>query len=364
MPRYAHLALLLPCLTAACAPPTGGPEDSDSDSRDTDPAVEPATAAWMGQEIPPGADDVALRDLLLPGTFNSTSYACDAANGMSPDAPGIVRALWDSFDPNVDNGGLNRERVVGWSKAQDRSLSDQLLDGIRAIDVNFTMKDGVLTTWHSVYGEPLDDALDQIVAFAASHRSEIVLLSFGPSLDEADLPAFVDALAAPRTDGISICDLLFTGPAPSATATLAEVRASRRNLIWGPTGDLATLFDARGDCPTAPFLKDYEGSQSTTTEGVIARLEATVAARDPDVFLHNDLFFYLGAAGSELEQAGLLLEYDSLAEAMDALGFSGAFPGELIERFDADAKMNIFSGGHYDRTDLVEAVIERTRTRQ
>lgn len=317
-----------------------------------------------GPGDPPGSDETALSELLLPGTFNSSSYACDAANGMSPDAPEVVRLLWDTLDPNPDNGGLNRQRVVDWSKAQDRSLSEQLLDGIRALDVNFTMKDGVLTTWHSVYGEPLDDALDQIVSFAVSHPSEIVLLSFGPSLDAPDLPAFVDALAAPRAGGVSLCDLLFTGPQPSATATLAEVRASGRTLIWGPTGDLAAVFDASGDCATAPFLKDYQGSQSVTTDGVISRLESTVAARTPGQFLHNDFFFYLGSAGSDLDQAGLLLAYGSLAEAMDALGFAGDFPKQLIDRFDGEQKMNVLSGGHYHETDLIEAVIERTRTRQ
>lgn len=363
MPRYALLALLPTCLTASCVAPTDAPEDEDSGARDTNLTAEPMTALWMGQEIPPGSDDIALRDLLLPGTFNSTSYACDAANGISPDATEATRILWESLDPDLGSDGLNRQRIVDWAKAQDRSLSEQLLDGIRALDVNFTMKDGVLTTWHSLYGEPLDNALDQIAGFAANHPTEIVLLSFGPSLDAADLPAFVDALAAPRADGISICDLLFTGPAPSATATLAEVRASRRNLIWGPTGDLATLFDSRGDCPTAPFLKDFQGSGSITTDGVVAKLEATVATRVPDMFLANDFFFYLATAGSDLEQAAILLKYASLAEALDGLGFSGDFPGELIGRFDDEAQMNVFSGGYYERTNLVEAVIERTRTR-
>ncbi len=346
----------------ACASPTEPPLVEDSDTLDTAPEVEPATASWMGDEIPAGSDDIAMRELLLPGTFNSSSFACDAANGISPDAPEIVRLLWEAVDSGENGEGY--DRVVGWSKAQDRSLAAQLLDGIRAIDVNLTRKDGALVTWHSVYGEPLDDALDPIVAFAVSHPSEVVLLSFGVSVEEAYWPEFIDALTAPRAGGVSVCDLLFTGSQPSATATLAEVRASGRNLIWAPSGDLATLFEARGDCPTAPFVKEYLGSGSTTTDGVIAKLEATVATRTPDVFQHNDFFFYLGAAASQFEQAALLGTYGSLAEAMDALGFSGDFPGELIERFDVDVQMNIFSGGHYDRTNLVEAVIERTRTRQ
>lgn len=96
----------------------------------------------------------------------------------------------------------------------------------------------------------------------------------------------------------------------------------------------------------------------------MAKLEATVATRGPDVFQANDFFFYLGAAGSDVERAGILRKYASLADALDALGFSGHFPGELIGRFDGEANMNAFSGGHYDRTNLVEAVIERTRARQ
>lgn len=361
MPRFpgVFVSFAGPVLVACVAPAERGP-DTDSD---TDPPEEAATATWMGREIPPGEDDIALRDLLLPGTFNSSSYACAEANGMSPDAPDIVKLLWENLEPGSGGTGLNRERIVGWSKTQDRSLREQLRDGIRSLDINLTRKDDRLVTWHSVYGEPLDDALDQVVDFAASHPSEVVLLSFGLTLDEADWPAFADALTAPRVDGISLCDLLFTGPEPSNTATLAAVRASGRNLIWAPGGDLATLFDARGDCPTAALSIEVRGSESTTPEGVIARLEETVATRAPDVFLKNDFFFYLGQAETDAKQASFLAEYASMADALDALGFSGAFPGELIERFDTEGKMNVFTGGYYERTNLVEAVIERTGTR-
>lgn len=368
MTRTVPPHLILSCLVVACMAPPADPDRTDPDSAapvpgDTGPVAEPATATWMGQEIPPGSDDIPLRELLLPGTFNSSSYACDAANGIAPDAPAIVRTLWEGLDAEPDADGLSRERIVGWSKAQDRSLSAQLLDGIRVLDINFSIKDGVLTTLHSVYGEPLGDALDQVVAFAASHPTELVIVGFGVGLASADLPAFADALVTPRAGGVSVCDLLFTGPEPSATATLAQVRAAGRPLIWSPSGELATLLDARGDCPTAPFRKDYLGSSSTTTDGVVARLVDTVATRAPDVFLHNDFFFYLGQSASDAQQASFILKYASLSDALDALGFSGAFPGELIERFDAEGRMNLFSGGHFHRTDLVEAVIARTRTR-
>lgn len=362
VPCLWSLALWTACTSAAT---DTTPETGDTGAGDTGDSadIEPATATWMADELPAGADDVPLRELLLPGTFNSASYACAVENGMSPDAPDIVKLLWGSLDPDVEGDAFTRERIVGWAKAQDQSVTRQLVDGIRALDLNFTARDGELLTWHSVYGEPLADVLGDIVAFVTEHPDEIVVLTFTPTIDEADRGLFADALSAPHDGGLSICDLLFTGDTPSAQATLAQVRASGRPLIWRPSDDLTALLDTRGGCPAAPFEIEGHGAESITTEGVIAKLDATVANRLPDVFLYNDFFFYLGTS-SDGQQASFIAEYPSMADAMDDLGFLGDFPGDLIDQFDTDAKMNLFYGGFYDRTNLVEAVIERTRTRQ
>lgn len=96
--------------------------------------------------------DTPLARVLLPGAFNSTSYTVDVDKGISPDAPAVVVAMWgDDATANPDN----RQLVVDWARTQDRSLAQQLDAGVRFLELNVTMKEGVVTTWHSVYGVPL-----------------------------------------------------------------------------------------------------------------------------------------------------------------------------------------------------------------
>src|SRR4051812_18904707 len=115
---------------AACSSHTPAPEDTDV------AVAEPATANWMS-DVFAGDDGVAIGKLLLPGAFNSSSYACAAPNGISPHAPELVASLWGSQDTGTDD--LTRQRVVAWAKAQDRPIGEQLTDGIRSIEINITL---------------------------------------------------------------------------------------------------------------------------------------------------------------------------------------------------------------------------------
>lgn len=341
----------LPPLAFAVACGTAPPIDTALDSA-------PATAHWMADVFPDGAD-VPLGRVLLPGAFNSTSYTVDAANGISPDAPAAVVALWGSDDnPDEDN----RERVVGWSKTQDHTLAQQLEDGIRFLELNVTMKDGVITTWHSVYGVPLDDVLGEVVSFAAAQREEVVVLTFGLSLDTTDWPRLAEILTAPRADDTSLCDLLYQGPEDAPLATISAVRDGGRNLVWMPDAELRAVLDGYG-CVTSPGTTDRTWSLTDTPEGVEAALEASVDTRDPDHLLVNDFAFSLDGADSSLAQAQYVATYSGVQEASEALGFAGDFPGDLIEGYDTSGNMNVFAGAYYQDTNVVEAAIAANRGR-
>jgi hypothetical protein len=343
-------------LVAACA-------DGDEPlPTDTDPPVLPATADWMG-EVFEGHEETALGRMLLPGAFNSSSWACHGDNGISPHAPSAVLVLWDTLNPDPEAEGLSRQRIVDWAKTQELTIAEQLVAGVRAIEINVTLKEEVLTTWHSVYGVPLAEELEALVAFAVAHPQEVVVLTFGFDFDSATWPALAEALTAPGSSGASLCDVLYDGDGSAALATLAEVRASGRNVIWGADGELRAFFEARGDCPMSELYFDRQWSYTTRPEGVEAKLAATVPGRDPAVFLQNDFYFSLDASADLGEQVGYLTQHASLADALELYGFSGDFPGRMIEAYDGEAEMNIFAGAMFERTDLVEAVIARNRGR-
>mgnify|MGYP000513001710 CR=1 FL=1 len=116
-------------LTAWTAPPFAllfGCADGAADKAATDsvPEAPPATATWM-QDLFAERPEAPLGRVLLPGAFNSRSYACAEEYGISPDSPEVVSALWASGDDD------NRARIVGWAKTQGRSLGQQLEDGVR-----------------------------------------------------------------------------------------------------------------------------------------------------------------------------------------------------------------------------------------
>lgn len=351
MSPRAHLALI-PSLALSLALGCPAPDEPL-------PPQPPATAHWMADVFVEQAD-APLGQILLPGAFNSSSYACALDHGISPDAPAAVLALWDD-DPPEDHD--NRPRIVAWSRTQGRSLGQQLLDGIRFLEINVTVRDGVLTTWHSVYGVPLAEVLDEVVAFSVAWPDEVVVLSFGFSVDSEDWPLLADALLAPRADGVSLCDRVYDGDGAAAMTTVGDVRERGRNLIWSPGGELRTWLEERGDCSLSRGGADRIWSITDTPQGVEDALTGSVDTRDPSRLLINDFAFSLDGADSIGSQVDYLLGYFGVQEASEALGFAGDFPTRLIETHDAGGNLNVLAGAWYQDTDLIEAAIARNRAR-
>ncbi len=349
LPITALAALFASACTGATTP----------SSTDTD-VPPPATADWMG-DVFADHQDAQVGHILLPGAFNSTSYACAAPNGISPHAPPLISSLWGTSDTGTDD--LTRQRVVAWARTQDVPIGAQLDLGARFIEMNLTLKDDALVTWHSIYGVRADDVLDPLVAFAVRHPAEVVLLQLGLDMDSTAWPKVADAFTKKRAGGKSVCDLIYDGADNAAVASLADIRARGRNVIWGPDGELRAFFDARGDCPMSTLTVDRRWSITATTEGVAAALADSVDSRDPTHVLVNDFAFSLDGAPSVGDQAGFVLRYGSVKEASTALGFSGDFAGRMITQFDVNANMNVFAGAMIEDTNLVEAAIARNRER-
>lgn len=338
----------MPWMLLACVP----------SGEDPKPPEPPATAHWVADTF---ADhpEIPIGKILLPGAFNSTSYTVDPDAGMSPDAPSVVIALWGEDGDTANEA--NRERIVGWAKTQGRSLHQQLEDGIRFLEINVTLKDGVITTWHSIYGVPLGDVLEEVVDFSLEWPDEVVVVSFGLSIDADAWPLFTDALLAPH-QGVSFCDRLYSGPEEAALLPLGDLQESGRNLVWTISGDLRTYLESRG-CVPANGTTDRTWSITDRTEGVEAALASSVDSRDPNHLLINDFAFSLDGAPSAIEQASYIAHYTGVQEASQVLGFAGDFPGRLIETYDANGNMNVLAGAYYQDTDLVEAAIAANRER-
>lgn len=360
LPRIVALSFL--SVMGCAGDPVGAtdPDASGADSgADSGAAGPPATAHWMA-DVFTDRPDTPLGTVLLPGAFNSSSYACEMEHGISPDSPEAVLILWG---PNETGNEAYRQRIVDWSKTQTLTIEEQLDAGIRFIEINLTMRDGELVTWHSVYGVPVGEVLDQVVAWSAAWPDEVVLLSFGLGSDEADREAFAEAMTAPRTDGLSVCDRVYDGPEDAAIASLGDIRDAGRNIVWAPGGDLRTFIEARGDCPMSSGGTDRSWSLTVSPDGVEEALAASVDSRDPGRLLINDFVFSLGASETGLEQAQYIAEYPGMRAASVDLGFAGDFPTRLVETYDTAGNMNVFAGAFVQDSTLVEAAIARNQER-
>lgn len=330
------------------------------DDVETDPA-EPATASWMDDVYPAGDDAVAVGRVLIPTAHNSTSYACAAQHGLAPESPAFVIALWGDDDTGLGND--MRKRVVDWARTQDVDVATQLVDGIRGLQLRFIVRDSVLVTWHSVYGVGIDVILDDVVAFAVAHPSEVIVAAFETPADPASFPLVHAAFVAPRADGRSLCSLLHSGDTDGAEVTVAALRDAGRTVVPVLDPALRAYLAEQGDCPTASATLDSAWSITTTPEGVSARMAATVSSRVDGHLLQNDVVFSLDGAADPITQAGFVLDYPTLREAEVALGFSGDFAGQMIDAHDADGDMNLLSADLYEDTNLVEAAIAANRAR-
>lgn len=131
----------------------------------------PSAGRWM-EDLAPIIGGKRLNELVIPGTHESGTYDLIST---------YLRPVDDAFAPD-SNGIMQAGSFFGitdaWARAQERTIAEQLEDGIRSIDLRpCTEKDGTLRTCHGLYGPKLSDMLDDIRDFALGHPKEIVFLS-------------------------------------------------------------------------------------------------------------------------------------------------------------------------------------------
>ncbi|HWN93741.1 MAG TPA: LamG-like jellyroll fold domain-containing protein [Methylomirabilota bacterium] len=138
--------------------------------------------------------NIVLGELVIPGTHDSGTY-----NLINPwdstDARIQELAIGDIGAPDkLENIGfaiaLGGAITKGWGVAQSRSITEQLEDGIRSLDLRVCVdQTGVMRICHALYGDRIDLILDEIKTFSDAHPNEIIILSFWAFHDkEKDVP--------------------------------------------------------------------------------------------------------------------------------------------------------------------------------
>lgn len=168
-------------------------DDEDNEAEDTRISVRifnaVTTATWMASLAPTLASK-PFCNVAMPGTHDSGTYQWNKELGASPDSD-LCMSIQNALDGGgkgilgLGVGSMINDRVLEivfdrMCKTQDLNITDQLNAGIRYLDLRVAWNEEVsgFYTCHGVYCVELKVILDQIVAFLAQHKKEIVLLDF------------------------------------------------------------------------------------------------------------------------------------------------------------------------------------------
>ncbi len=183
MARFVAVGLLL--ATAACSSPSSGHSSGRAIAVTTakrpslamvEACVAKHPASWMGCLV--GADPsfgrFPISALALPGSRNAGTYNLDPESFDT--AAGSSCTSFTARDATLG------PEFVRWSETQDETITEQLDQGIRFVELQVAYNgDGSATKgWRvvqSLYSDfPLYDYLDQVAIWAASHPSEAVVV--------------------------------------------------------------------------------------------------------------------------------------------------------------------------------------------
>lgn len=120
------------------------------------------TATWM-HDLYKDNPSAKLNQVVIPGSHDS---ATDMMNKQSP------YAKFNKLHR------VSQDLVYMWAKCQHHSVYDQLMDGIRYLDLRLENHPTGWKTFHGLISNCLLDVLEQIARFACNHQREIILIDF------------------------------------------------------------------------------------------------------------------------------------------------------------------------------------------
>ncbi|RWS07930.1 PI-PLC X domain-containing protein 3-like protein [Dinothrombium tinctorium] len=129
---------------------------------------------WISN-LPERLHAAPLSWLTIPGSHDSGSYGLKTKHGIAPDKPGLQKSLLVKIFSFIVLPIIKR-----WTKTQNLTITDQLLNGIRYFDFRVaSMKnEDDLYFVHGLYGDKILDLCKEIDNFLTTYSKEIVILDF------------------------------------------------------------------------------------------------------------------------------------------------------------------------------------------
>jgi hypothetical protein len=252
----------------------------------TPAAAKPTSASWMA-DMMQRIGDVPLCRVALPGTHDSGTYGMTTQSALDPYNEGARARVVAAVDRVAQQREISaRPLLLGWSQAQDLSISDQLHAGIRYLDLRVSLVDSTYVLGHVLVCGTLDDALHQVLMFTQQYPGELIILDvnhlYGMDTIESQV-ALINFIAeildgrllqGPPTLGPSntVDEILRHDPAEPARLILlfsssAAIKASGRMDVWcseaenNPPCESSQIISVWPDQDNATRVLDHIRSQ-------------------------------------------------------------------------------------------------------
>lgn len=319
--------------------------------------------------------EMKLRDIVIPGTHNSGTFrispTSNFANGseISHKIIKIIQAiplLNDFVDRQI------KDIFSNWSKTQNKSIKDQLVAGIRFLDLRIapSKQAGALMIVHGQESIELADALTEIQTFTMENPKEIIFLKYRVSHDfTVNNPDAKVMEAQQNVDwmiGKNLESFIFNED--QNEASIADVWSSSKNIILLNNN---RLFNAWGQVHSNKQENLLQNIDSFLAAGPPARLVEICLCLTPE---DDDIIRFIA---EKYKVAGLVdFVGGAIDKGKDIIGgifltddkqvALNTFQAELHSRLISQMKlwqqrnyrMNILSVDFYDHFQFIDTVIE------
>ena len=238
--RMAALVLTLVLLISASALAQGVPG--------------PGYSHWMG-DIADQIKNKPLREVLLPGTHDAATHLITKDSETVPDrtdCTDVSRFLF-TFAPAT---------VADWSKAQDKSILEQLKGGIRWMDLRLGLSStGEIMAHHGKFNDTYKNIIQNVADFVndPARSKEVVILSFSHwcNMTQDAHQKVVDELRSKL--GSKIADRAVH----TAETTLEK--------YWADGKQVVVIYAGDGDTYSTPYEFWYPDTQNAKSDSKIPK---------------------------------------------------------------------------------------------
>jgi hypothetical protein len=218
--------------------------------------------------------ELPITKVFLPGSHDSATYKLSSSIGKNQDITDQINKLKYAFGA----GFIVAKIIKNWAMAQGESISQQLSQGIRYLDLRVIYKDDKkdFYTVHGLYGPKLDDVLAQIKSFLLQNPKEIIVIQIG------DLRYMPNGEKDHEAIGLKLKNVFGDLMVPRNDGVLTPIKT-----LWENNTRVFVIYDADSAVSKFPFLFPRSIISSywanvDTPKSLKEKLDANLSSRPPN----------------------------------------------------------------------------------